>query len=71
MIELGKYLDLVLKTSQKIKLSNYIRSTCNLRNNLVKKKILTILSLIREEFIIGKWLLKMPTIMMLGLIYVI
>ena len=71
MIEQGKYLDLVSKTFQKIKLSNCIKSTYNLKNNLVKRKILTTLLLIREEFIIEKWLLKMPTIMMLGLIYVI
>ena len=71
MIELGRYLDLVLKTFQKIKLSNYIRSTYNLRNNLVKRKILITLLLIREEYIIEKLLLKMLIIMMHGLIYAI
>ena len=54
MIELGRYLDLVLKTFQKIKLSNYIKSTYNLRNNLVKRKILITLLLIREGFITEK-----------------
>lgn len=54
MIEQGKYLDLVSKTFQKIKLSNCIKSTYNLKNNLVKRKILTTLLLIREEFIIEK-----------------